>query len=300
MARQIIIPGLGLVEADLGFGLLFTGGIGYFPTNLPAVTGTGTATSGEGSAGGTGTVNFTGTGTGTTGGGAVSGTGGEGIGGTGGGVTGAGTGTGTGGVGIGGTGSGSTDGGAVTGTGGVGVDGSGSGTTGGGSASGTDGGGSGEVSGTGSAATGGGSVSADGGQGISGTGTVTTGSGTATGYENTPIVVDPFVMQVIMRITTTLSEVGENIIIRRYVNGAPTDIATRGMIGPLSAADVVKGHNGKELSAKAIVSPSGLESLLPLRAGDKIVRGGLERHVEYVDNKQIGPTIVRITLYFTG
>lgn len=106
--------------------------------------------------------------------------------------------------------------------------------------------------------------------------------------------------ETIKNLNKSLGRCGESIIFRRMVGAIKYDFNTKGMVSILMGEQAVKGSNGKMLKGKVIISPTDLDSILPVRVGDKIICGGFERNVEMVDNKRIGDKIVRVTVYFEG
>ena len=93
-----------------------------------------------------------------------------------------------------------------------------------------------------------------------------------------------------------LADGGEVVTVRR----GPTDINVRTAVRPLGALELRTGANGVQLNHRAVLSPTGLAALLPLRVTDKLVRGGQERAIGMVSPKAIGSAVVRITLDFAG
>ncbi|PWC53272.1 hypothetical protein TSO221_11390 [Azospirillum sp. TSO22-1] len=81
--------------------------------------------------------------------------------------------------------------------------------------------------------------------------------------------------------------------------GSP-DVTCKAMVRALSGQEIRAGSSSTQLTGRAILSPTGLASLLPLRSGDKLVRGGQERVIGWVDNKMLGAAYVRITVDFQG
>jgi len=89
---------------------------------------------------------------------------------------------------------------------------------------------------------------------------------------------------------------GETVIIRRGLTDVPVLAAVRA----LNATEIRSGANGAQINHRAVVSPTGLQTLLPLRATDKLVRGGQERVITAPMPKSIGSTVVRIVIDFAG
>ena len=109
-------------------------------------------------------------------------------------------------------------------------------------------------------------------------------------------------MQVqVERLDASLSRCGENVIVRRYKkDGSNQDFTVRGMVRPLSGPEVRPGAANTQLTMRIILSPTGLETILPLKTTDKVVRGGQERQIGWVDNKSIGDDFIRITADISG
>ena len=105
----------------------------------------------------------------------------------------------------------------------------------------------------------------------------------------------------IARLKASLKRVGEAVIIRRYTAaGTHVDVATLAHFANLSAAEIRPGANNTQLNGRAILEPTALASLLPLRTTDKIVRDGQERQIGWVNNSKIGTEYVRIIADFQG
>lgn len=107
----------------------------------------------------------------------------------------------------------------------------------------------------------------------------------------------------IARLDDALARRGETVVLRRYTapSGDPrpkTDI---------SAKASVRADKGEELVgtidqtwSKAVVSPTGIAALLPIRKGDKLVVQGRERNIELPKPILIADVLVRIDLFISG
>lgn len=103
------------------------------------------------------------------------------------------------------------------------------------------------------------------------------------------------------RLNGSLGRSGEEIIVRRYSqNGSTQDFTVLGKVRALAGEEIRKGSSGVQLAARVILSPTGLEAILPLRTTDKIVRDGQERQIGWVDNLRLGTEYVRVTADIQG
>jgi hypothetical protein len=93
-----------------------------------------------------------------------------------------------------------------------------------------------------------------------------------------------------------LSARGERVIVRR----GNVDVPTLAMVRMLSATEMRQSPSGAYMKYRAVLSPIGLEAILPLRKTDKIVRSGQEREIDAPDHKEAGGRIIRINLDFAG
>ncbi len=97
---------------------------------------------------------------------------------------------------------------------------------------------------------------------------------------------------------------GEDIIVRRYTasTGSPrpkTDITVRASVRAVKAEELIGPID--MTGCKVVVSPTGLDALLPLKKGDKVVmQGRPERNIELPKPIYVDGTIVRIDLMVTG
>lgn len=95
-----------------------------------------------------------------------------------------------------------------------------------------------------------------------------------------------------------LAASGEAVTVRRA--GRP-DVTCTAAVRALSGAELRSGWNGVQLTGRAVLSPSAFPAgFLPLRTGDKLVRGGQERAIGWADNKALESAFVRITVDFAG
>lgn len=105
---------------------------------------------------------------------------------------------------------------------------------------------------------------------------------------------------IVKALDAALENAGELVTIKRKTDSGETSVNVLAMVGRIRSEAVVYNSSGKALSGNAILSPTGLGALLPLRTGDKLVRTGVERNLEVVDNKRLGSTWIRIEAYFSG
>ena len=110
--------------------------------------------------------------------------------------------------------------------------------------------------------------------------------------------------EMIAHLDDALLETGETIIVRRYTapTGTPrpkTDVGSiRARRRDLRDTDLV-GDIG-QTSTVIVVSPTGLESLLPLKKGDKVILQGAEKNIELVKSKIEQDVLVRMDLMVAG
>lgn len=107
--------------------------------------------------------------------------------------------------------------------------------------------------------------------------------------------------EAIERLDDSLAEDGENVIFRRGNTDVPMRVKCRG----LKSGEVGRmGSSGRMLTAKGIASPSDFVAAgltFPVRVNsDKIVRGGQERVIEWVDHVKYGDDVVRVLFEFIG
>lgn len=100
----------------------------------------------------------------------------------------------------------------------------------------------------------------------------------------------------IERLDESLGEHGESVIIRR---GA-TDVAKLAKCKTLRAEQVISRGTSAQIISQAIMSPVGLEGLLPLRTTDKIVYGGIERAILHAQSIKYLGVVVRVNVEFAG
>lgn len=99
------------------------------------------------------------------------------------------------------------------------------------------------------------------------------------------------------RLDASLAEHGETVIIRR----GGTDVTVLARCKTLKATEIVaRGSSSVQMTARGILSPTGLAALLPLRTTDKIVRGGQERAIGWVEHVKFADTTIRINFDFAG
>lgn len=96
---------------------------------------------------------------------------------------------------------------------------------------------------------------------------------------------------------------GEDVTVRRYTapTGTPrpkTDIAARAHVRAARADEMIGAIKQSQL--RVIASPTGLEALLPIRTGDKVLIAGVEKNVEFASHIRVGDVLVRIELMVTG
>lgn len=106
--------------------------------------------------------------------------------------------------------------------------------------------------------------------------------------------------KIIQDLTRSCFTYGEEVILRRYLQGSIKEISTKGYVKQVKSDEQRRDSSGAQLNARVILSPVGLESLLPLKVTDKIVRTGVERNIGCVDNKKIGDQFVRIEIDYKG
>lgn len=94
---------------------------------------------------------------------------------------------------------------------------------------------------------------------------------------------------------------GETITVRRYMaaTGTPrpkTDVAgVKAHVRAVRADELIGAI--KQNAVKVILSPTGLDALLPLRTGDKvIIAGAPEKNVEFASHIRVADVLVRIEL----
>lgn len=99
-----------------------------------------------------------------------------------------------------------------------------------------------------------------------------------------------------------LKRMGEVVTIRRP-GSAPIDVQTLARVEGVSAQFLRTGSSSQQGNFRAIFSPTDLIAAgfpMPLRATDKIVRGGVERQITFVHAIPYGTSIVRVEIDFIG
>lgn len=107
----------------------------------------------------------------------------------------------------------------------------------------------------------------------------------------------------ISRLDAALARRGQTTTVRRYTaaSGNPrpkTDIASRASVRPVRAEQMV--GNITQTHSNAVLSPTGLGALLPLRKDDKLVLGTKEHNIDVAKHITVGDTLVRIDLVISG
>lgn len=109
--------------------------------------------------------------------------------------------------------------------------------------------------------------------------------------------------QIIANLDASLSRVGETVTVRRWTapTGTPrpkTDVSVNASVRAVKADELV---GDLDMTASvAVLSPTGLSSLLPLKKGDKLVIQGRERNIELPKPIYVGGTLVRINVMVSG
>ena len=104
-------------------------------------------------------------------------------------------------------------------------------------------------------------------------------------------------------IDAALSRAGESVVIRRYVNTGIIECTCLAKIEGVSAHLLRTGMSSMQGNSRAILSPTPFLSSsfpLPLKATDKLVRGGQERQITFINPISYGTNLVRIELDFLG
>lgn len=100
-----------------------------------------------------------------------------------------------------------------------------------------------------------------------------------------------------------LRRAGETIIIRRYTapTGSPrpkSDVSVLAAVRAINATEIVGDID--QTGSVAIVSPTGLDALLPLVKGDMAIIQGREREIELPKPFYVQDVLCRIELLVKG
>lgn len=100
----------------------------------------------------------------------------------------------------------------------------------------------------------------------------------------------------IARLDEAIARRGQTVTITKHDNSA--SVAVKAHVRAVKAEDLVGPV--QQTMSKVILSPTGLDTVLPLRKGDKVVVDGRGRQIEYVSPMKSGDTLVRIELMVGG
>ena len=109
-------------------------------------------------------------------------------------------------------------------------------------------------------------------------------------------------LQALRVLDSALVRVGESVTIRRP-GASNTDVVCLAKVDGVNETQLRKGSSSVQGNFRAILSPTPLSDAnfpFPLRATDKIVRGGIERQITFVNAKAIGTDLIRIEIDFVG
>lgn len=101
-----------------------------------------------------------------------------------------------------------------------------------------------------------------------------------------------------------LARTGEPVLVRRYTapTGTPRPKTDSGelqaFVRPLKPEELVGGID--QSWSRVILSPAGLEALLPIAKGDKVIVQGRERNVQFPGPIFVQGTLVRLELMVSG
>ena len=108
----------------------------------------------------------------------------------------------------------------------------------------------------------------------------------------------------IANLDASLRRAGQKVTLRRYTapTGSPrpkTDLTNVWAVVRAVTADDLVGEI-KQTSLKAILSPTDIMSLWPLKTSDKVMIDGVEREVMAVKPFKVADTLVRVELVVAG
>lgn len=105
-------------------------------------------------------------------------------------------------------------------------------------------------------------------------------------------------------LNAALADAGETVTVRRYLapTGSPrpkTDIEdVPAAVRPVKPDELVGDIQQSDLVA--ILSPTSIGALLPLKIGDKVLIAGAEKNVQFAGPIRVQDVVVRIKLVLRG
>ena len=111
---------------------------------------------------------------------------------------------------------------------------------------------------------------------------------------------------VIAELDASLARTGQDVVLRRYTASAGNprpkiDVPVRAFVRPVDD-DTVKNLVGNLATPyfEVITSPTGVQAVLPLVRGDKIVIDGKERNIEMPKHIKFQDVLARIKIVAAG